>query len=113
MSRTTVIHLFSIVRPGIVRYEGEASYLGHHRQPSQDREGNAREAIVFELAVARDPTEKKQVPDLRTRREPSRSAMWTMNLEKLGRIASSGPGPKDDAKERPQKVRRRSEAVKV
>ena len=72
------IHRFMNTRMGLVRYEGEASYLGDHRKASQDREGNVREAIVFELAADPDTTGERQVPDLRTRRGPTQAAMWKM-----------------------------------
>lgn len=111
MSNGKVIHRFSIVGKGFVRYEGEASYLGDHPEPSKDREGNARDAIVFELAVDPDTRGEKHVPDLRSRRGPTRTAMWKMNLNKLKEMASRRPDVQDDARTRLQKVRKRSEMV--
>lgn len=107
------VHLFRIARKGVVGYEGEATYLGHHREPSRDRHGDAREAIVFELALDSYTPEGSSIPDLRSKQEPARSAMWKMELAQLRANASSEPTSSDETKTRVQEVRARSQAVKI
>ena len=49
-----VMHLFKALGRGDVRYIGEAILLGYHLAARVDREGDQRQAIVFELAVEAD-----------------------------------------------------------
>jgi 5-methylcytosine-specific restriction enzyme A len=107
-----VIHLFRIVRKGWVRYECEATYLTHAERAGEDGEGNPRRALVFQLAVDRRAPETKRVPDLRAKKGPTRNRLWKMSLAKLEALAESG-GSDSQTTTRTQKVRKRSEAVKI
>jgi hypothetical protein len=41
--------LFDVPTKGMARFEGEARYLGHHIEKRPDRDGNERNALIFEL----------------------------------------------------------------
>jgi 5-methylcytosine-specific restriction protein A len=43
------IHLFSYIRSGYVRYEGQMIYSGFRNVTTNDVDGHPRQAIVFEL----------------------------------------------------------------
>jgi len=45
------LHLFEYVKKGYVKYIGELVYSGHHIQQRPDREGNIRNAIIFQLIL--------------------------------------------------------------
>src|SRR3989442_510614 len=50
-ARGKSLHLFEQVQRGMVRYVGEATYVGHHFAPAPDRDGRPRQAIVFDLSL--------------------------------------------------------------
>ncbi len=106
------LHLFEDVGSGRVRYVSEASYLGHHREVAPDREGDGRQAIVFELALSSD-VEGTPKSDLRRpgRREDAR--FWRMSLEELRKRAVKGPGPGATTKQRKVNTHERSQSVRV
>lgn len=53
------IHLFEYVDTGLVRYVGQAIYLGHHTEERPDVNGNIRKAIILEMEI--DTTSSRSV----------------------------------------------------
>jgi 5-methylcytosine-specific restriction protein A len=106
------LQLFQRTRQGFVSYLGEAYCIGNHRKVSQDGRGKLRNSIVFELELDPDAAADRQVPDLRTSGGPKQSGLWTMSLDGLMKLAST-PTLGGDMKTRTQRVRKRSEAVKI
>lgn len=83
------LHLFEESRDGFLRYIGRAAYTGHHFAPAPDRNGNSRQAIVFELTLE-DAGAPSEAPNAvqRERRTPIESAMWRQALDALRQLAS-------------------------
>ncbi len=103
------VHLFEYVASGIVRFKGEVTYLGHHEERRPDREGNWRNAFVFELAVdspASSTTDQTPLPVA----EPK---YWSMPASELRALAKRAPLPQTNVTQRRQVVRQRSEAVRI
>lgn len=106
------VYLFEALGDGSVRYVGEATYLGHHREERPDTDGKPRQAIVFELDMevegpastssVQEPSEGYSTPKLNGR-----------SLEELRRLALSGASRTAPPKARRQNVWVRSEAVRV
>jgi 5-methylcytosine-specific restriction enzyme A len=104
------LHLFRALGTGRVRYLGEASLLGHHFEIRADREGNHRQAIVFELAVeAGDRGEAASFESPRT----DLDRLYSFPLEKLRELALEKAMPGLQSKEGKRKVYERSLAVKA
>ena len=54
------LHLFLQVGAGGVRYEGQMVCTGYHQREAPDVDGNARQAIVFELVPLTEFEEEEQ-----------------------------------------------------
>ena len=105
-----VVHLFEKLASRRYRYVGEATYLDHHVERAPDREGDLRDAFVFELDLT--------YPDLPTARSVVREAgknprYASLSNEELRKLAIEQPPAGATAKERRSIVRIRSEAVRV
>ena len=83
--------------------------LGHHFEQRPDREGNARQAIIFELEISADgsSTEASPPPTFTERELKSRS------LEELRRLALQRPPRAAPTSVRRQIVRLRNAAVRL
>jgi 5-methylcytosine-specific restriction protein A len=105
--------LFEYVSNGRVRCVGDAIYLGHHIEQRPDRNGDTRNAIVFELDVNSNRTAKEAAaaetdnPNERTLR------LWSRPLSEVRSLALANASPTATEKTRRIIVRQRSEAVRV
>jgi 5-methylcytosine-specific restriction protein A len=106
------MHLFQYVEPGRVRYMGEATYLDHHMQTAPDREGNQRQAIVFELDVD-GAGEEAEAPNVAAPLPKTESKLWGLPLDQLAAMALQKPAPAAPAAERKRVTYVRSQAVRV
>ncbi len=106
------LHLFKAAARGSVLYIGRATYLGHRWQAAPDRNGNPRNAIVFEMAVDADLPGVPIVPEA-YRAEGLATRIWTEPLEDLRARALRAAPIKATPEERKRNVYQRSEAVKV
>jgi 5-methylcytosine-specific restriction protein A len=108
-ARGKTIHLFEEAANG-QRYLGEARYLGHHFEHRPDRDGNSRQAIVFELEV-RTSAQAATPPDhvvVLTELE-----LWSRPIEELRRLAIHGATEDAAVSVRRQVVRLRSQAIRT
>lgn len=106
------VHLFEALGDGNVRYVGEATYLGHHREERPDTDGHPRQAIVFELELESDgPKSDSAVHE--PAGDYSARTLRGKSLAELRRLALTGASKSASVKERRQNVRLRSEAVRV
>ena len=107
------LHLFEYVATGQVRYLGEAHYLGHHVEERPDREGETRNAIVFELAIETDPNapETSGAPPADTSERGLR--LWSRSLDEVRTLALQRPPPTAPSTVRRQVTHQRSVAVRV
>lgn len=105
--------LFEYEAKGWVRCLGEATYLAHHTEQRPDRNGDMRDAIVFELDLVAGKSEvvveKPESPD------PSDRSLrlWSRPLSEVRELARAVPSPRVSEKTRKVITRQRSEAVKV
>ena len=106
------LHIFQNVDSGSLQYVGEASYIDHHNEVAPDREGNARQAIVFELAMMSGAT-GTEAPSIRAAKPKERTGLWSKSLESLRELAIADAPAESSPKKRKAVVRRRSEAVRV
>jgi len=104
------LHLFEYVEKGRVRYVGPCQCLDYHRQQAPDRDGNLRQAIVFELEIITAGTRESQIDAIEEIRPPR---FWSMSEEDL--LASATQTPRSDSSTviRRKSVYQRSEAVRV
>jgi 5-methylcytosine-specific restriction protein A len=107
------LHLFSYENQprGHVEYVGEATYLGHHMETAPDREGSARQAIVFELDLS-SPAEGVSAASVQEPSEEAPTGLWNKSLDALRRKATESGAPAT-AKERRAKTYERSRTVRV
>ena len=105
--------LFEYVSNDRVRCVGDAIYLGHHIEQRPDRNGDTRNAIVFELDVNSNRTAKEAAaaetdnPNERTLR------LWSRPLSEVRSLALGNASPTATEKTRRIITRQRSEAVRV
>ena len=106
------IHLFEYVGTGIVRYVGEASYIGHHIEQRRDINKALRDAIIFELSidvpVSSPVTEKPAIKFPETAQR-----LWTIPMEELESLATQFARDNVSAATRRTKTFQRSESVRV
>jgi 5-methylcytosine-specific restriction enzyme A len=101
--------LFEYVAIGEVRFVGECRCIGFHAEDAPDRNGNIRQAIVFELEILVGAHEAESaIPS-----EPPEPRYWKLSLEELAEVAS-----RTASRDAPTKIRKvithqRSEAVKI
>ncbi|MFT5450057.1 MAG: 5-methylcytosine-specific restriction protein A [Gammaproteobacteria bacterium] len=107
-------------RPSIysstIRFLGEVTYLTHHKEGRPDREGNWRDAFVFELEIesaneTEKPSETLEPEDDKIPRTEPR--YWSMSPTRLRDLAERVPPATTSTVLRRQVVRQRSEAVRV
>lgn len=107
------LHLFTYTNQpqGYVEYMAEATCVGHHMETTPDRDGNPRQAIVFELDLS-SPAEGFSSASVQESPEEAPTGLWKKSLEALRRKASeSGAGT--TVQERKAKIYERSRAVRV
>jgi hypothetical protein len=95
---------------------GEATYLDHHTERRPDREGNWRDAFVFELEIESPTTTgEPQDPPAPENNKAQRAEpkYWSMSPTSLRDLAERAPSPTTNTTLRRQVVRQRSEAVRV
>lgn len=106
-------HLFEEVDSGLVSYLGEVEYLGHHFEQRPDREGNIRNAIVFELGFV-DYTKPHVSAATSVPSKPlSENRLARKSLNELRQLALAGPQREATIEERRRLVRVRSDAVRA
>ncbi|RCX17232.1 5-methylcytosine-specific restriction protein A [Anaerobacterium chartisolvens] len=99
--------LFQYVKSGEVRFINYMVYTGHHLRQSLDKNGNMRQAIVFELTPVYALDSREEVyttndePDLRSK-----------SLNELRSLAEASRGGSRTVKEKQKEIHIRSSAVK-
>src|ERR1051326_284988 len=107
------IVLFEYVSGGRVRCIGDAIYLGHHIEERPDRDGNIRNAFVFELDVNSSNAAEQSLP-LETDNPNERTLrLWFRPLSEVRSLALSTAPAGVTRKTRRIIIRQRSEAVRV
>lgn len=105
------LHLFEYVQIGHVRYLGQAYYAGHHVKIVADRDGNPRQAIVFELTLEPDEGgEADLLPDEAPRES---GGLWRESLGRLREMALAASTKTGDSRKTQATAHFRSEAVRV
>ena len=104
------LHLFEYVKVGLVRYVGQANYLGHHLEARLDVIGRTRTVIVFELEVEPNPGVPRSESPLPT---PDLRLLWKLPLPELRARATTAPPANIPTTTRRQIARLRSEAIRV
>lgn len=84
--------LFTQTRKGYCRYEGEFSFLDFQMASRPDRNGNIREAIIFELAFEKLEV-AKSIPSKVDGDEKLPKLTKNLDLKQLRQIAISGSSP--------------------
>jgi 5-methylcytosine-specific restriction protein A len=106
------IHLFEYVGTGIVRYVGEASYLGHHIEQRPDINRALRNAIIFELSIdAPGISAATEKPAIKFPEAPQR--LWTIPMNELESLATQSARDNVTSAEKKAKAFQRSESVRV
>ncbi|MFC2054753.1 HNH endonuclease [Chloroflexota bacterium] len=105
------LHLFEYVGVGMVQYIGEMSYLGHHETQAPDRNGNLRQAIIFELALDQIVEEAStlQIPI----QQVSDRILYSSPLEEIRAMAIAKSTPGLTPQQRKVDVYNRSQAIEV
>jgi 5-methylcytosine-specific restriction protein A len=103
------LHLFRSLGKGQVLYIGEASLIGHHLDATIDREGEHRQAIIFELAVDASPQGEAVTFEAPRRSFDRLMALPLDRLREIALQAGLGVGTQESKKT----VYQRSEAVKA
>jgi 5-methylcytosine-specific restriction protein A len=104
------LHLFEDIHTG-VQYIGEASYIRHRKKVAPDRNGDPRQAIVFELAIASSAVGAPGVKPDKTPAEPS--SLWKKSLSALRDEALASAGKQVPANKQKRTVYYRSAVLKV
>ncbi len=104
--------VFEQTRKGHCRYLGEFTYIGHQWETRPDRDGNPRQAIIFELAK-----ESLELATTLEREATSSSKSYQklprrLSLEELRSIAISGSSKTVQSKTMEARLYYRSNAVK-
>lgn len=97
------ILLFQYVERGSVQFIGNMISIGYHYRKSKDKNGNDRQAIVFELQKVDDYDHNEAISD---EAQPKRS------LKDLRNLASKSEGKSKTIIERQKEIKVRSNAVK-
>jgi 5-methylcytosine-specific restriction enzyme A len=105
------IHLFEYIRTGIVQYLGQAYYLDHVTRDGEDRNGDIRSVIVFELAV---DTPSLGVPDPEpVDYSPAKPKRWGDRFDRLRNDAYAASLQNIPSAERKAYVHYRSAIIKT
>lgn len=111
LANGTQLHLFEIVRKGVVRYAGEATYLDHSEQHGPDKHGNLRRIFVFELGLqGTSSSGEAAIVGFQQKRV---GKLWKMSLRSLREGATRAPRDSAITQERKRDVYLRSECVRV
>jgi 5-methylcytosine-specific restriction protein A len=87
LSRGKSLLLFEYVSTRRVRYMGEAAYLGHHTERRPDRNGDIRNAFVFELDLNSSMSaEESTIPETEDPNERT-LRLWSRPLSELRSLA--------------------------
>lgn len=106
------IYLFEYVRRGIVRYIGEASYLGHHTEQRPDIKRTLRDAIIFELSI--DILGSSPIAEnLAIKFPESPQRLWTMPINELKNLATQSAQDNVSSAEKRATAFQRSESIRV
>lgn len=103
--------LFEYVAPGLVRFLGEVEHLGHHIEERPDRNGNARNALIFHLGFRPLPT-ANAAEEPKGSYSAGTSLPKKLSLSDLRRLALEGSPPDSSTEEKRINVARRSEAIR-
>jgi 5-methylcytosine-specific restriction protein A len=110
------VHLFEQVWRGL-SYVGPVTCVGHYvRENALDRDGNPRRAIVFELVLIDEVTDRPPMSGSTassTGSSPRRDRRWRMPLDELRTAASRTLGRTSVASEAKRRSYERSEDLKV
>jgi 5-methylcytosine-specific restriction protein A len=106
------LHLFEDLGRGQVQYLGEVSYVDHHTQITPDRNGKARDAIVFELALE-SSAQGAEPTDVTYLRKESESRLWRHSMTHLRELAIRPAPAGSDPRKKKMNVYLRSQAVRV
>lgn len=112
MQNGKILHLFTEVKKGTVEYLGECVYTGHHRRTAPDRNGDSREAIVFELALEIGDDSGVVPQSLGGSVRGKRSTSRQRSLSELRVAALESSSETASSAERKARIRGRSEAIK-
>lgn len=104
--------LFENLSGGRVRFVGESRYLGHHIERRPDREGDERDAIVFELELLTAEDEEVEEPEVEMPTSTN-LRLWSRSLADLRKLALKHPSKSTGKANRRKIIYQRSEAVKV
>ena len=107
------IHLFESADTGLVRYLGQAIYLGHHFEDRPDVDGHMRKAIIFELEIDALDAQAPEAPKPPKSIASSNLKLWSSPLEDVHRLAIQRPNKTATPKERRAITYQGSEAVRV
>ena len=100
--------LFEYVSKGSVRFIGEATYLGHHVEQRPDKDGNQRNAIIFELEVESNPAALKVALTAPTAVSERNLRLWSRPLKEVRALAMAAPAGQVSVAERRRIVHQRS-----
>lgn len=108
------IHLFEQAERAHVRYVGEATYLGDHREQRPDVNDNPRQAIIFELAVTA-PMDGHELDEAATTpaENINRRQLWSRPLDEIRQRAVQQASATATEQVRRVITYQRSEAVRV
>ncbi len=107
------VHLFEEAGSGLASYLGEVEYLGHHLEQRPDREGNKRNAIVFELGFVDYAAPQGPATTAIPTKPLSEKKLAAKSLQELRQLALAGPHKEASLQERRRVVRVRSDAVRA
>jgi 5-methylcytosine-specific restriction protein A len=105
--------LFEYVSNGRVRCLGEATYLGHHIEERPDRNGDIRNALVFELDVNSNNAAKDAIPPETDNPNERTLRLWSRPLSEVRSLALNKAPSAATEKTRRIVARQRSEAVRI
>ena len=103
--------LFEYVASGLVRFLGEVEYLGHHIEERPDRNGKARNALIFHLGFCPIPT-ANAAEEPKSSYSTGSKLSKKLSLSDLRRLALEGAQPDSSIEEKCINVARRSEAIR-
>jgi 5-methylcytosine-specific restriction protein A len=111
LQTSKALHLFQYETRGLVKYEGQAIYTGHHYASAPDRNSDPRQVIVFELAV---DAPAAGVPDLTPIDvELGPRSLWQQPMKDLKQAAFAQARIERAAAARNVTVYFRSDVIKV
>ena len=107
------IHLFEYVDSGLVRYIGQANYLGHHTEDRPDLKGKMRKAIIFELEIDTTSLEATEEAESPKSEKKVSLKLWSRPLDEVRELAIQRPKKAATVQERRIITYQRSESVRV